>query len=90
VHREYGTYFTQFFGLLVTIFAFVVALLTVMWMVVGLVRVPKTLIIACYCFSVAVIAGTYVCCGHIVLAFLAIFLCNMVITRIAHGKSEST
>jgi hypothetical protein len=89
VHREYGTYFNQYFGLLVTAFVFVTAILTAMQIAVTVTGAPKEVITVCYRFSVAVMIGACVCFAYIAIVFLAMFLYNTVIARIAHWKGES-
>lgn len=77
VHRAYATYFNQYFGLLVTVFAFVAVILTAMQVVVGVSSTPELLIIVSYRFSVAILVGICACFSYIGILFVLMFVFNV-------------
>lgn len=90
VHREYKTYFTQYFALFATVFGFLAIVLTAMQVLVAIQDTPKTLVITSYRFSVAVLVAVCLCFGYVLLVFLFMFLYNLVATRVAHRGHKAS
>lgn len=85
IHREYNTYFTQYFALFATAFAFVAVVLEAMQVVVGIDGIPKQLLKVSYRFCVAVLVTVCVCFGYIAVIFLFMVGYNLWLTRRKHG-----
>lgn len=84
VHRNYKTYFTQYFSLFVTIFAFVAVILSAMQVLVTINGIPEAVVVTSYRFAVAVLVGVCSCFGYVVSVFLSMFLYNFFLTLGAH------
>lgn len=90
VHRTYKTYFTQYFSLFVTIFAFVALVLTAMQVLVTIEGIPETVAITSYRFGVAVLVGVCLCFGYVLSVFVSMLLYNVVLARLAHRRHEAS
>lgn len=86
VHREYSTYFDQYFSLLITVFAFVAVILTAMQVIVGIEPIDDRLRNTCYQFSIMVLVGVCICFAYIGLVFALMFFYNLAVTRIVHAR----
>ena len=76
VHRNYKTYFTQYFSLFVTVFAFAAVILAAMQVLVAIKDIPEAVVVTSYRFAVAVLVGVCSCFGYVVSVFLFMFSYN--------------
>ena len=76
IHRDYKTYFTQYFALFVTVFAFVAVILAAMQVLVSIKDIPEAVVVTSYRFAVAVLVGVCSCFGYVLSVFLFMFLYN--------------
>lgn len=86
VHRTYKTYFTQYFSLFVTIFAFVALVLTAMQVLVTIEGIPETVVITSYRFGVAVLVSVCLCFGYVLSVFVSMLVYNVVLALLAHRR----
>ena len=77
VHREYDTYFQQYFSLFIAAFAIVATILTAMQVLVGIDQVPKTVTNVSYWFAIVAMVMILVCLAPVVLLFSVMFLGNV-------------
>ena len=76
VHRNYKTYFAQYFSLFVTVFAFAAVILAAMQVLVAIKDIPEAVVVTSYRFAVAVLVGVCSCFGYVVSVFLFMFSYN--------------
>ena len=76
VHRNYKTYFAQYFSLFVTVFAFAAVILAAMQVLVAIQDIPEAVVVTSYRFAVAVLVGVCSCFGYVVSVFLFMFSYN--------------
>lgn len=86
VHREYGTYFEQYFKLFITIFALVAIILQSMQVIVTTKETSKAWINISYGFSFATLLAVVACLGYVLSAFILMVVYNAAITMMAHHK----
>ena len=84
IHRNYKTYFTQYFALFVTVFAFVAVILAAMQVLVSIKDIPEAVVVTSYRFAVAVLVGVCSCFGYVASVFLFMFLYNFFLAWGAH------
>ena len=87
-HREYQTYFGEYFAIFATVFAFVATALTAMQVVIGISTVPELLILVCYRFSIAVLVGICACFGYVGTIFVAIYSYKFAAARASSSKNS--
>lgn len=78
IHREYSTYFTEFFAVGITLFAIVTVALTAMQVVVGIEGVQEALLETSYRFSIAVLVVVAVFGMTVGVLFSLVFSVNAV------------
>ena len=76
VHRNYKTYFTQYFSLFVTVFAFAAVILAAMQVLVAIENIPEAVVVTSYRFALAVLVGVCSCFAYVVSVFLFMFSYN--------------
>jgi hypothetical protein len=82
-HREYGTYFSQYFALFITGFAFATTILQAMQVVLANENHPKpppSFAMASYVFSIATLVGIAAALVFVALLFSWMFIVNAYIT----------
>lgn len=84
VHRNYKTYFAQYFSLFVTVFAFAAVILAAMQVLVAIKDIPEAVVVTSYRFAVAVLMGVCSCFGYVVFVFLFMFSYNFCLAWGAH------
>ena len=84
VHRNYKTYFAQYFSLFVTVFAFAAVILAAMQVLVAIKDIPEAVVVTSYRFAVAVLVGVCSCFGYVVSVFLFMFSYNFFLAWGAH------
>ena len=89
VHRNYKTYFAQYFSLFVTVFAFAAVILAAMQVLVAIKDIPETVVVTSYRFAVAVLVGVCTCFGYVVSVFLFMFLYNFFLAWGAHRSATT-
>lgn len=88
IHREYGTYFNQYFHIFITVFAFIAIILSAMQIIVAISNKPAVLDRISYNFSLAFLLLVVICLGYVLLVFLAMFLYNTILTAAIHAKNR--
>ncbi|RDW57278.1 hypothetical protein BP5796_12728 [Coleophoma crateriformis] len=88
IHREYGTYFNQYFNIFITVFGFLAIILTAMQIIVAIQDKPAKLDTISYRFSIASLLMVVICLGYVFLVFLAMFFYNAIVTLVTHMKNK--
>ena len=89
VHRNYKTYFAQYFSLFVTVFAFAAVILAAMQVLVAIKDIPEAVVVTSYRFAVAVLVGVCSCFGYVVSVFLFMFLYNFFLAWGSHRGAKT-
>lgn len=89
VHREYQTYFADYFAVVATAFAFVATILTAMQNVVNIEDAPAALVTTCYRFSIIVLVAVCACLRYIGLIFILLYTYHFVAARSAKYGDEN-
>lgn len=93
-HREYGTYFSQYFALFITVFAFATTILQAMQVVLAIEDyppIPPSFAMVSYIFSIATLVAVLAALVFVALLFLWMFIANAYLTaraQIRHGHSR--
>ena len=90
IHREYNTYFRQYFELFITVFGLATIALTSMQVIVTINSKPAFLDVVCLRFSLAVLLGLATCLAYISIVFLAMAFYNILMAGLAHVYSRPT
>lgn len=78
VHKEYNTYFQQYFSLFIAAFAIVATILTAMQVLVGIPGKDKLVVDVSYWFGVVAMIVILICLAPVLLLFVVLFLYNVV------------
>ncbi|RDW63419.1 hypothetical protein BP6252_10964 [Coleophoma cylindrospora] len=84
IHREYSTYFNQYFNIFITVFGFLAIILTAMQIIVAIQDKPATLNTISYRFSIASLLVVAICLGYVFLVFLSMFFYNTILAFVTH------
>lgn len=77
VHREYDTYFQQYFSLFIAAFAIVATILTAMQVLVGIDGIPEPVIHVSYWFGIVAIVIILACLAPVLTLFVGMFVGNV-------------
>lgn len=78
VHKEYNTYFQQYFSLFIAAFAIVATVLTAMQVLVGIAWAPSLVVDVSYWFGVVAMIVILACLAPVLVLFVVLFWWNVV------------
>ena len=87
-HKEYATYFNQYFKFFITVFACLAIILQAMQIIVAIKEKSGRWDTICYGFSLATLIAVVASLAYVLLMFFFLVIYNAVITMMAHNKAS--